>query len=525
MIVKYIKIFFIVFFFFPFNDFVRGQNSISKRITSIINKYCDNGSRIIELSSEFSKDPDNPDFTEYLSGSTDERSLLQAVNTVVHEECHEITNSRGLQILKNIFGRIYNKFYNYHYFYISDRCSVLIKISDTFPSREMAHTFPEHLRTFRFTYITAKDERQSTQVLGIYGLLDEFNAYYQGTRAALDLLPYYKSKGATANWNDYFQNVNVTLYGCYEFKFYILKYLIYARSYHNDIFQEIQKNYSFIRAFMEIDKMIKKLEKEYSGNKSGIYSLLESYGYEIEEDPAKLSFKKGRYISTYSTFQDIILLLQKEMKKEKYKQIIRGLSQRMLSYEKTHPYIQDSNDLFSASGLDIADTAPIFIWQGRRSDIPCRFADIVAGSIEIHTDSIKANLEIAGMPERFIFNQSEIEPGEKEYEWACSFDMDGDKKGDYSVSLNYFKDGEASQFAGNLLKITDVEFWRIKESERKQMNIDVSVSVSENTITFTLPKTVSSVFLQDANYFIFETFYCNGKTEYRDRINCKLIYN
>jgi hypothetical protein len=77
-----------------------------------------------------------------------------------------------------------------------------MKKTKTFPSREIIPSIPENLRTFRFSdYVETTNEIQSTQNEGIYGLLDEFNSYYQGTKASFDLLPLRES-GKSANWHD-----------------------------------------------------------------------------------------------------------------------------------------------------------------------------------------------------------------------------------------------------------------------------------------------------------------------------------
>jgi hypothetical protein len=208
---------------------------LRQKTLEILDACSPDGSRIVRLGLKLEKYSASGDFTTLITGN-DERACATSINTVVHEENHGLHTFMGREVLKEKYGRFSDAYYKYDYYYMKDGQFTLMKKTPTFPSRELVPSIPNRLRTYRFAdYI----KLQSTQNTGIFGLVDEFNSYTQGTRAAFDLLSYYEKKGAQADWHDYFTGVNSTYYGCLEFKFYILKYLMFAKKAHPDIYNTI----------------------------------------------------------------------------------------------------------------------------------------------------------------------------------------------------------------------------------------------------------------------------------------------
>ena len=96
-------------------------------------------------------------------------SLFGDFNTVVHEACHMVNNDAG--------------------YFISESIIIPFKITETYNSYELIKIIPKvkYQSFFRNTYVFELSSIGS-QASGIYGLLDEFSAYYNGTKADWDIV-------------------------------------------------------------------------------------------------------------------------------------------------------------------------------------------------------------------------------------------------------------------------------------------------------------------------------------------------
>ena len=170
------------------------------------------------------------DFMEYIDGY-EEKDIIQGLGTAVHEISHGYTFRMHYQYRQQT-NQLDDLEATYSLIYQNPSQQTLIKHSTTFPSREMIKSFPESLRTPRFsTYISTKQDVQSTQQSGVYGLLDEWNAYYLDTRLACNLFEYYQNETPQKpeDWLRFMEGVDGVFYAHLEFKLYILKYLIFAK--------------------------------------------------------------------------------------------------------------------------------------------------------------------------------------------------------------------------------------------------------------------------------------------------------
>lgn len=262
-------------------------------------------------------------FLDYVDGDSD-RDIVASLNTLVHEMCHAYTNSATYSYLQQQpdipigFGD------EYSLFYVDSSRSILVHHTPVFPTREIHAIVPEQFRTMRYeTYIYPSSEIGS-QVDGIYGLLNEWYAYYHGTRTDIDLFDYYAAgaKNQPNRWLDFFAAVNGTYYAHLEFKFYSLKYLLYAQEHHPDIYREILANTNFIDAFNAVDASFAALNQKYFQMKEHIFQQLAKQGIQVRTDD-KYDYiglrNRGNFLETYqlldnelnqSTYQAILKLIQ-----------------------------------------------------------------------------------------------------------------------------------------------------------------------------------------------------------------------
>ena len=169
----------------------------------------------------------------WLEGDTlGEACLNRSISCIaVHEQCHNYTIGYSKKDL----------------IYIGGGEGIFVNFTDVFDSREMAETVPEELKTTRFSLYIDTDERVTSRVGGVYGILNEFTAYCWGINTENCLYDYLET-------NNMEMRSGSDGYLAYaEFKFYTLHYLLYARDHYPDIYKDILANESYRRAFRLVD--------------------------------------------------------------------------------------------------------------------------------------------------------------------------------------------------------------------------------------------------------------------------------
>lgn len=269
----------------PYVDIGLLPNPTPDQVLSFVKKYSPESYYILneEIKASGNKDV----FKQYIE--KDSIGFAEEINVIVHETTHKYTsdknNGKGLT------------FYN-------GANDVLVNGNNVFMTKEIASTIPDNFRTYRFNdYINPTDTNIGAQVNGVYGLLNEFNAYYWGTKASYDLFNYYTQKNTNKDWIEYI-NGNGDYLAYAEFKFYILKYLLYAKQNHPDIYQSIINNTNFKTAFNSLD--------------NNFYNLSQNC-IERDKDIIKSKNFNSVYLDFYKHDYD---LLMNEMNKNEYQQML-----------------------------------------------------------------------------------------------------------------------------------------------------------------------------------------------------------
>lgn len=173
------------------------------------------------------------------------------------------------------------------YYYLGPGQQLLVLYTDKFPANEFDPYVPEEIKkTSRYDlYVLGKypsgemgSYRTGTHVYGIYGLLNEFCAYSWTCRTDLALLNYYSGlqdlDGQTIKYN--IDRVEDTYLAYLEFKYFILKYLLYAREYKPSVYREIIGNSRLRMAFTAIDTI-------YYETTNRFYEAVESFIKDLPE--------------------------------------------------------------------------------------------------------------------------------------------------------------------------------------------------------------------------------------------------
>ena len=274
-------------------------------------KYTINGASI-----DFGFGGNGTGFLMYIRGSKEE-DIIENINTVVHESNHGYTGRMPYSLLAKKPPSNYSFGKSYYAYFINLEEQILVEVTPTFPSKKLVSEIPQKMRTFRFeTYISKAPKIQSTQQSGIYGLLGEMNSYYLGTQTSFKLYDYFlkEKKAKGNNWLSYMQDVDATLYACWEFKYYILKYLLYAKKQEPKVYEGIMANQNFKMAFLKIEKNAVNLAQNYFSKRKELIDNLNKKGFK-----AKIG-KEYTFINGSGTgnFMDIYNLLQSELSKKEY---------------------------------------------------------------------------------------------------------------------------------------------------------------------------------------------------------------
>jgi hypothetical protein len=211
----------------------------------------------------------------YLQGDS-RLELLQSMGTNVHELTHAFYSHNAYRCMnekkiKSYFDDVEG------YIYLDPKTGWLLSFPESalFPSAKLQAVIPESLRTFRFdTYITGNT---STQGEGVFGLLDEFHAYYQGSLYDYNTLSAYKEAVGSdghglGRWIQYSKS---SMSACYEFDFFIHEYLLYMK-------QQFPENYNKLRMYSPFREAYTELRKRF-------YELNEAFLSRIEQEAKSLS--------------------------------------------------------------------------------------------------------------------------------------------------------------------------------------------------------------------------------------------
>lgn len=210
------------------------------------------------------------------------------LNTLVHESTHKYNKEDWTDE-------------NYkHRYMIKPGHDVWVNHTKLYTSSEFISIVPKDAPTkiYRYeTYVSANSEVTANE-WGIYGMMDEFSAYYNGTRA--DWLAYQtaKVKVDKVSMGIFESGCFSTYQAWWEFRTFIGWYLIYAKQKYPDIYKATMTNRELAKVFNELDRefgdLVKEIDKEFESNYTRKhYKDYVSYLNEIMKsvEPTLIEFK------------------------------------------------------------------------------------------------------------------------------------------------------------------------------------------------------------------------------------------
>lgn len=260
----------------------------------------------------------NNNFDRYAEENT-RKGVRETLGTVVHELNHGYSALMAWKLR-------YRERDQYSCYYIGDSTHILVKHTPVFLTEEIGKYIRSELHTFRFdTYIYNPKEKIkiTSNTQGIYGLLDEWNSYYHGTKTDVYMYKWYEenTKGTPEDWRNYFSTVGSVINAYVEFKFYCLAYLLYAKKNKPDIYQGIINNKEFIATFLTVNEKYGNLVDDYLQIKRNILKTLQSKGAKVSEDEEWIFINgegTGNFINEYK-------ILKREINLPQYQEILTNL--------------------------------------------------------------------------------------------------------------------------------------------------------------------------------------------------------
>ena len=178
---------------------------------------------------------------DWVFGCSTIGDLPGRLGTAVHEQLHGYTSSAG---------------WKQEYIYVGGGESVLVPFTTVFDTAEMAALIPEELRSFRYdTYVGEEASPiMASRQFGVYGLLDEYTAYCWGMNNDTIM---------AACFGDNPYSINNTFVAYAEFRYYILRYMLYAKENHPEVYRGILDNEAFRKAFSATEDRFAGLAADY----------------------------------------------------------------------------------------------------------------------------------------------------------------------------------------------------------------------------------------------------------------------
>lgn len=154
---------------------------------------------------------------KWLRGKTAE-DIRSSLSTGIHESSYGFTSYDGYQMLTKNTPKDYQFGDDYSAFLISAENIILVKHTEIFNSNELKKDIPKDLRTFRYSPYISPKSNLGSQKQGIYGLLDEFNAYFQVNLMSYNLYPVYQQLATDSPniYQKYIQNMSSDRLAFYE---------------------------------------------------------------------------------------------------------------------------------------------------------------------------------------------------------------------------------------------------------------------------------------------------------------------
>jgi hypothetical protein len=215
---------------------------------------------------------------------TSRTTLSSDFGTVVHESTHQFNGAKYMVI---------------------PGIEIPVERGKFFTSSEFKKIVPAGAaaKIFRYQTYVSDSAVVSANKAGIYGMMDEFSAYENGTRADVLAAQAALANGDTVLARNFLSQAKGTYFAYYEFNLFIAWYLHYAKTDHADIYKETMANSNLRLTYTMIDQEFKStiadLKKTAAAAGEGKNYLAESDS-QYAAYPKELLVKEQSYLTAFA---------------------------------------------------------------------------------------------------------------------------------------------------------------------------------------------------------------------------------
>ena len=192
------------------------------------------------------------------SKDTTNDRLISSFNTVVHESTHHFNSHTEICVDPTII--------------------IQFQRTPTYTSEKFLAIVPKEAsdKIFRLKSYVGNGSGVSANRSGIYGIMDEFSAYRNGTKASLEAALAAKTAKNEKRKLDFIKEALPTYFAYYEFRLFISWYLDYGAKYQPAMHKALMENTNFRVAFTLLEQGFKEdikiMEKLVAENPSEKWS-------------------------------------------------------------------------------------------------------------------------------------------------------------------------------------------------------------------------------------------------------------
>lgn len=204
-----------------------------------------------------------------------EKDLVKAYSTVIHEMLHSYNGGKNIGT---------------HVYFIEPGVRIEAPVTKYYNSKELNKVVRKTAQDsiFRYgLYVGGKSELPDGRkvdfnadgsevmsvIMGIYGMIEEFDAYYHDNLAEWELYGYFKDTYGMNNedvWSDYRYKITSASVAYYEFRLFIGWYLLNAKKSKADVYKETMDNKALRVVYTLIDDKYRALVKQVDERAAGI---------------------------------------------------------------------------------------------------------------------------------------------------------------------------------------------------------------------------------------------------------------
>lgn len=234
-------------------------------------------------------------------------TTADGIGIAVHEQCHIYSaNNGGL-----FYDSQLSDFVQTTAYYIGEGQYITLTRKEIFPSEEMSAHIPEALRTFRYDDYVGAGSDLDSNVNGIYGLLNEFNAYSWGSHVNVSLYDYFLTQPLTAdNLLRYVRISSSDYYAYSEFKYYILSYMLYAEAHYPQIYAQLMADQALLDLFRITEARYAGVVERYFENLDALEALCAKNGLSTRHEDGYFLINGNGYGTGEETYSQLEKAMQ-----------------------------------------------------------------------------------------------------------------------------------------------------------------------------------------------------------------------